>query len=84
MEITYDAGIISKTWLFTQKNKEQKWKKNENKKKAKKEKLTKPDFSKPGSVLLSRFRSTIAARAFRFPVRDGVERLIPRYDHQAN
>ena len=45
----------------------------------------KTDFIKPGSVLLSHaFRhSIITAEDFRFPVRDGMERFIPRYDHQA-
>ena len=43
------------------------------------------DFIKPGSVLLSHVlrRSIITAEDFRFPVRDGLERFLPRYDHQA-
>lgn len=42
------------------------------------------DLIKSGSVLLSHVlrHSTIAAEDFRFPVRDGVERLIPRHCHQ--
>lgn len=42
------------------------------------------DLIKSGSVLLSHVlrHSTIAAEDFRFPVRDGVERLIPRHGHQ--
>ena len=45
----------------------------------------KTDFIKPGSVLLSHVlrHSIITAEDFRFPVRDGMERFIPRYDHQA-
>ena len=48
-------------------------------------KKIKTDFIKPGSVLLSHVlrHSIITAEDFRFPVRDGMERFIPRYDHQA-
>lgn len=51
----------------------------------KKNNNTLTDFTKPGNVLLSHVlrRSTIAAGDFRFPVRDGMERGIPRYGHQA-
>ncbi len=48
-------------------------------------KKIKTDFIKPGSVLLSHIlrHSIITAEDFRFPVRDGMERFFPRYDHQA-
>ena len=38
-------------------------------------------LTKLGGELLSRGCSIIAAEDFRFPVRDGMERWIPRYDH---
>ena len=45
--------------------------------------MKKPKPTRSGNVLLSHAeRSTIAAGDFRFPVRDGMERLIHRYDHQ--
>ena len=42
-------------------------------------------FIKPGDELLSHVlrRSTIAAGDFRFPVRDGMERIIPRHNRRA-